>query len=72
MPELFGYNNILLQDKKGKVLNRILTFFCYSVIMSVSEKNSERESLTDVLNENETRVNPRQLPSILRKTLAIQ
>jgi len=72
MPELFGYNNILLQDKKCKVLNRILTFFCYSVIMSVSEKNSERESLTDVLNENETRVNPRQLPSILRKTLAIQ
>jgi hypothetical protein len=72
MPGLFGYNNILLQDKKGKVLNRILTFFCYSVIMSVSEKNSERESLTDVLNENETRVNPRQLPSILRKTLAIQ
>jgi len=72
MPGLFGYNNTLLQDKKGKVLNRILTFFCYSVIMSVSEKNSERESLTDVLNENETRVNPRQLPSILRKTLAIQ
>jgi len=72
MPGLFGYNNILLPDKKGKVLNRILTFFCYSVIMSVSEKNSERESLTDVLNENETRVNPRQLPSILRKTLAIQ
>ena len=71
MPGHFGYNNTLLPGKNGPVLNKILTFFCYPVIMSVSEKNRERESLTDLLNGNETRVNPRQLLSIFRKTLAI-
>jgi hypothetical protein len=72
MPGHFGYNNTLLPGKNGPVLNKILTFFCYTVIMSVSEKNRERESPTDLLNENETMVNPRQLPSVFRKTLAIR
>jgi hypothetical protein len=67
----FWLYNTLLPGKDAPVPNKILTFFCYPVIMSISEKNRERESLTDLLNENDVMVNPRQLPSAFRKTLAI-
>jgi hypothetical protein len=58
--------------KNGLLLKKILTFSKHRVIKAVSEKNRERESLTDLLNGNDTIVNPRQLLSIFVKTLAIQ
>jgi predicted MarR family transcription regulator len=40
----------------------VLTFLEPSIVHSISEKNRERESLADLAVENNTMVNPRQLP----------
>ncbi|HJX36818.1 MAG TPA: hypothetical protein VJ280_07680, partial [Dehalococcoidales bacterium] len=67
----FGYIITLLPGKDAPCSKQNIDFFYYPVIKSVSEKIRERESLADLLNENDVMVNPRQLPSAFRKTLAI-
>jgi hypothetical protein len=67
----FWLYNTLLPGKDAPCSKQNIDFFYYPVIKSVSEKIRERESLADLLNENDVMVNPRQLPSAFRKTLAI-
>jgi hypothetical protein len=43
-------------------LIKVLTFLEASIVQSASEKYRERESLADLAGENNTMVNPRQLP----------
>jgi hypothetical protein len=45
--------------------------FLAQIIHSISEKNDEREGLTDFVRENNVSVNSRQCLTVFTKTLAI-